>query len=158
MKAILNKMNVTYDYIMSLKPSYDFKEIGMPTDYNAPPLDFINDYQYKVKCPSEIIETLLRKKFMTDGSIKLYTERCLKFANPYVSKALNDDAPSYAVAYHAINCAQEEMLKGNYFASIMASASAKAITIHKDDRETFKKVMHDLVALLKLLLQIKWII
>ena len=69
---------VTYKLIKSFDPCYDPIEIGMPTDYEASPVEFIHEYRNKVKNCRDIFWVLLKPGFLSEKDLRLFAVWCVR--------------------------------------------------------------------------------
>ena len=73
-------MKISYTQIKSFNPCYDPKGIGMPENYEAELIDFIQEYRHKVKQKEDIQWVVLRNEFFTDKELRLFACRCAREA------------------------------------------------------------------------------
>lgn len=96
------KTKITYKDISEFNPCYDPSEIGMSKGYSATILEFIDEFEGKVKNKEDIIWLLARKEYMTDQAMRLFavwcTRKTLKLVKNPDERSINvcNVAESYA--------------------------------------------------------------
>ncbi len=71
-------MKITYKQILSLKPCYHPRKIGMPEDYEATIPEFIKEYRGKVKKKTDIQWILCHRDFMSEKELRLFAVWCAR--------------------------------------------------------------------------------
>ena len=77
---------ITLEFLRDLDPCYDPETIGFTEDLNLTPLQFIEQFEDKVKSKSDIIWLLCRPEFMNDRDLRLFAVWCAREALKLQSK------------------------------------------------------------------------
>jgi len=77
---------ITLEFLRDLDPCYDPETIGFTEDLNLTPLQFIEQFEDKVKSKSDIIWLLCRPEFMNDRDLRLFGVWCAREALKLQSK------------------------------------------------------------------------
>tara|TARA_R110001632_G_scaffold162543_2_gene280947 strand:+ start:601 stop:1209 length:609 start_codon:yes stop_codon:yes gene_type:complete len=69
---------ISYKKIIRLFPCYDPVDIGMPKNYEASIIDFIEEYRTKVVEKNDIVWVLLREDYLSDKELRLFAVWCAR--------------------------------------------------------------------------------
>ena len=74
----MKKQTISYKEIMGLVPCYDPKKIGIPENYEASIVDFIEEYKDKVKQKNDILWVVAREEYLNDKELRLFAVWCAR--------------------------------------------------------------------------------
>jgi hypothetical protein len=119
---------ITYAEIMQHNPCYNPVEIGMPIDYSANPIDFIQEYRHKVKELQDINWVIRKLLVLSLKQTKLYAIWCARQIKFLVKNKYSIEALNIAEAYTNGNTTLEELIKARYNLPSYAYYITKNIT------------------------------
>jgi hypothetical protein len=122
-------MKITYKMIMESNPCYDPKEIGMPEDYEATPLEFIREYRSKVRRSNDIIRVVTRPDVISKRILQEFALFCGNQVRHLMKDERSVRALDITRAYLDGQATREELKMATaaaYAAYIAARAAAAA--------------------------------